>query len=103
MTNKNYRHVSTVFSLSKVFEKLIYFQINTYMSDKFSKYLTEFPRNHDTQRALLNKIENWKSNPNKRNKMGAISMDLSKAFDNLEHFLLIAILEVYGFDSLYFT
>ena len=35
---KNYRPVSTLSNLSKVFGKLIYSQINTYMSDKFSKY-----------------------------------------------------------------
>ena len=37
---QNYRPVSTLSNLSKVFEKLIYPQINTYMSDKLSKYLT---------------------------------------------------------------
>ena len=36
--NQNYRPVSTLSNLPKVFEKLIYFQINTYMSDKFPKY-----------------------------------------------------------------
>ena len=63
---ENYRPVSTLSILSKVFEKLIYSQINTYMSDKFSRYLTGFRKNHNTQHALLNVIENWKSNLNKR-------------------------------------
>ena len=36
---QNYRPVSTLSNLSNVFEKRIYSQINTYMSDKFSKYL----------------------------------------------------------------
>ena len=36
MNNKqNYRPVSTFSNLSKVFEKLTYSQINTYVSDKF--------------------------------------------------------------------
>ena len=39
---RNYCPVSTLSNLSKVFEKLIYSQINTYMSDKFSRYLTGF-------------------------------------------------------------
>ena len=70
------------------------------MSDKFSKYLTGFRKNHNTKPALLNLTENWKSNLNKRNKVRAIFMDLSKTFDTLEHFLSIAKLETDGFDSL---
>ena len=69
---QNYRPVSTLSSLSKVFEKLIYFQNNTYMSDKFSKYLIEFRKSHNTQHTLLNMIENLKSSLNKRNKIGTI-------------------------------
>ena len=65
---QNNRPVSTLPNLSKVFEKLIYSQINTYMSDKFSKYLTLLRKNHNTQHALLNMTENWKSNLNKGNK-----------------------------------
>ena len=42
----------------KIFEKLVYSQINTYMSDKFSKYLTGFRKNHNTQLVLLKMIEN---------------------------------------------
>ena len=53
--------------LSKIFEKLIYSQINTCINDKFSKYLTSFRKNHNTQHALLNMIENWKSDQNKGN------------------------------------
>ena len=45
-------------------------------------------------------IENWKSNINKANKIGAKFMDLSKACDTLYHFLLTVKLEAYGFGSL---
>ena len=41
---QNYRPLSTLSSLSRVFEKLIYSQLNTYMSDKSSKFLTGFTR-----------------------------------------------------------
>ena len=83
--------MSTLTNLSKVMEKLIYSQINTYISDKFSKNLTGFRKNHNTQHVLLNMIENWKIDLNKRNKIGTIFMDNS---------LLIAKPEAYGFISL---
>ena len=88
---RNYFPVSTLTNLSKVMEKLIYSQINTYISDKFSKNLTGFRKNHNTQHVLLNMIENWKIDLNKRNKIGTIFMDNS---------LLIAKPEAYGFISL---
>ena len=49
-------------------------------------------------------VEYWKTNLNKGNHIGAIFMDLCKAFDTLNHNLLIAKLEAYGFsmDSLVF-
>ena len=81
---QNYRPVRTLSNLSKVVEKLIYSQIYTYMSDKFSKNLTGFRKNHNTQHALLNMIENWKSNLDKGNKIGPVFMNLSKAFGTLD-------------------
>ena len=35
------------------------------MRYKFSKYLTGFPKNHNTKQTLLKMVKNWKSNINK--------------------------------------
>ena len=43
LTSKtHYRLVSTLSNFSKIFEKLIYLQLNKYMQNKFSIYLTGF-------------------------------------------------------------
>ena len=69
------------------------------MEEKLSKYLIGFRKGHGTQNALLNMIENWKNQIDNNNKIGAIIMDLSKAFDTLNHELIIAKLYAYGFEE----
>ena len=83
-------------NFSKVFEKLIYDQLNEFMETKFSKFLNDFRKNHNTQYALLKMIENWKTQVNKKKKIGVIIMDLSTAFGTLNHNLLVAKLKAYG-------
>ena len=43
-------------------------------------------------------FENWKKNLDKGGKCGALFVDLSKVFDCLQHDLLLAKLNAYGFD-----
>ena len=69
---ENYRPVSMLSTFSKVFEKLLFEQINDHMQSKFSKHLTGFRKNHSTQNALLVIIEKWKTILNKKLKVGAL-------------------------------
>ena len=69
------------------------------MQNKFSIYLKGFRKNHATQPTLLKMIETWKTKLNMGHKVGVIYMDLSKAFDSLNHELLIAKLRCYGLDQ----
>ena len=66
----DYRPVSTLSNLSKIFEKLIYLQLNNYMQNKLSFYLTGFQKNHRTQHALFKMIETWKTKLNMCHKVG---------------------------------
>ena len=69
------------------------------MKSKLSKSLTGFRKKHITRHVLLRMIGIWKSMLNDGNKVAAIVMDFSKAFDTLNHNLFLCRLKVYGFDT----
>ena len=93
----NYRPVSFLSHISKVFERIIYNQINEYIEPFLSKVLTGFCKNHNTQHFLLKMLENFKEVLDKGNLIKTIFVDLSKAFDILNHDLLIDKLEADSF------
>ena len=93
---KNYRPVSVLPILSKVFERIMDSQIEEYIKQYLSPYLCGYRKGYETQYALLAMIEKWKRCLDKHGYVGAVLMDLSKAFDSINHELLIAKLHAYG-------
>ena len=57
-----------------------------------------YRKGYNTQQALVSLIEKWKNIFDDKGFGGAVLMDLSKAFDSLNHELLIAKLHTYGFN-----
>ena len=99
LDKENYRPVSVLPHVSKIIERVMYIQIENFMEDKLSKLLTGFRKNHSTQHSLVNMLEKWKNTLDKGGFVCAIFMDLSKAFDTMNHDLLIAKLGAYGFQE----
>ena len=60
LSKGNYRLVNVFSHASKIFERIVFNQINLFFEEKFSPQLTGFRKNHSTQNALLNMIEKWK-------------------------------------------
>ena len=79
-----YRPVSILSHSSKVFERILYKQIEIFMRKMFSRYLYGFRKNHNAHL-----IENWKQQLENGEKVAIIFMDLSKAFDTINHSLLL--------------
>ena len=79
LQKENYRPVSLLPHISKVFETVIYKQINNFMENKISKCVTGFRKSHGTQHSLIAMPEKWKKALDKEENISAIFMDLSKA------------------------
>ena len=97
LQKENYRPVSLLPHISKVFERIIHKLITNYMTDKLAHSITGFRKSHGTQNSLVVMLEQWKRALDKGEYVSALFMDLSKAFDTINHDLLIAKLKAYGF------
>ena len=96
LDKSNYRPVSVLPLLSKVYERLIYNQLSEHADTFLNNILCGFRKAHSTQHALFKLLSSWQSVLDNGGFIGTILMDLSKAYDCISHELLIAKLECYG-------
>ena len=94
---KNYRNISLLPAVSKIFKKLLRTQVAAYMEEFLSPFLCGYRKGYNAQYALLVMLEKWGISLDNGGYGGGVLMDLSKAFDTLDHKLLIAKLFAYGF------
>ena len=94
-----YRPVSVLTTFSKVFERFILNSMLEYTNQILSDHISAYRRGYSCQNVLLKLTESWRQHLDNNEIVGAVLMDLSKAFDCLPHELLIAKLSAYGFDK----
>ena len=100
LDKENYRPVSILPLLSKIFEKKMYKQLSNYTESFLSVILCGFRKAHNTQHALFKLLHSWQKELEQKGFVRTILMDLSKAYDCIPHDLLIAKLECCGIDKI---
>jgi exonuclease III len=95
---KNYRPISLLTSFSKIFEKVIYIRLNNHVINNniFSVDQYGFRSNSSTEKASFKLINDILQALNNKSYVGGIFCDLEKAFDCVNHDLLMKKLKFYG-------
>jgi hypothetical protein len=95
----NYRPVSLLPCMSKVIEKVMYCQIYEYLDTHKLLYSGQygFRKNHSTELATLELVDRLIKQMDENKVPLNVYLDLSKAFDTLDHSILLSKLKYYGF------
>ena len=99
LIRNNYRPVSILPCISKLFERTYYDQMYEHMKYILSIWLAAYRKNYGCQHVLVRFLEDMKMALDKKEHFGALLSDLSKAFDCLSHPLLLCKLHAYGFSE----
>ena len=96
--SQNYRPISLLSNINKIFEKLMHKRLYKFLEDQliiFSKQFG-FRQRHSTIHALIDLTEDIRKGMDDNNYVCGIFVDLQKAFDTVDHHILLKKLEHYG-------
>ena len=87
----NYRPLSVLSVVSRLLEKLGHDQVSYFMKEQknFATCQHAFLKMHNTLTSLLNITDSWFSNIDKRRINISVFLDLKKAFDTVDHRILL--------------
>ena len=98
LNKTNFRPVSILTGISKLYESVVNDQLLEYFSRLFNDLISAYRKGYSCQSLLVKCIDTGKNALDKQQHIGALFMDLSKAFDCLPHGLIIAKLHAYGLE-----
>ena len=88
---KNYRPVSNLTFLSKLIEKCANSQLQAYLqtNNLYPKYQSAYRKGHSCETALLKVVNDIQKEISSRNMVAMMLLDLSSAFDTIDHSVLL--------------
>ena len=94
----NYRPISLISHISKLFEIFVHRQLLDYLQDNnlISIDQSAYLKLHNTQTSLHRVLDDWIDNTCFNTITGICSFDIKKCFDSIDHTLLLKKLELYG-------
>ena len=94
----NYRPISVLPCFSKILERIIYNRVYTYLQKNKILYYKQFgfQAGHSTDHAIIQLLDQIYENFEENKYMLGVFNGLSKAFDTVDHKILLCKLEIYG-------
>ena len=98
---KNYRPVAIVPIFSKILERIVFNQMIEYLAENQLIHPNHhaYRENHNTTTALIQLYDVWLESLEDGELAGVCFLDMSAAFDIVDHPLLLKKMELYGFDN----